>query len=250
MAIITGALYTVMPASLAGSFIFFAGLAFAGSVLFYRSVRMASPDRSAAAYTVFIFFMPSILFWPSSLGKDAWIFFCSGFVAWGWASFVRRRHFGGLIVVAAALLLINLVRPHIAAFLGVSLAAAYFFYATRAVRSVAVWVVGAVLVAGMGVYLVQSGAEFLQLETLSLDSVEEFYTEQQDRTTIGGSQYATVSVFTPQGAVVGLVTALSASLPVGGEQPPIAACFAGDGGVAGVRLDAAAHVRVEAARPA
>ena len=213
MAILTGVLYSFMPASLAGSFVFFAGLAFAGSVLFYRSVRMASPDKSAAAYTVFIFFLPSILFWPSSLGKDAWVFFCSGFVAWGWASFVRRRNFVGLLVVAAALLLVNLVRPHIAAFLGVSLAAAYFLYATRAVRSAAVWLVGAVLVVGMGFYLVQSGAEFLKLETLSLESVEEFYDEQQDRTTVGGSRYTTVSVFTPAGAVIGLVTALARPFP-------------------------------------
>ena len=200
MAILTGVLYSLMPASMAGSFLFFGGLAFAGSVLFYRSVRMASPDKSAAAYTVFIFFLPSILFWPSSLGKDAWVFFCSGLVAWGWASFVRRRNLSGLLVVAGALLLINLVRPHIAAFMGVSLGAAYMLYATRVVRSLALWVVGAAVIAGLGFYLVQSGAQFLKLEELSLGSVEEFYEEQQDRTAIGGSRYSTVSVFTPASA--------------------------------------------------
>ena len=111
MAILTGLVYTVLPASLAGSFIFFAVLAFAGSALFYRAVRMASKDASMSAYTVFVFFLPSVLFWPASLGKDAWVFFASGLVAWGWAAFVRRSHFWGLLVVAIALLLINLVRP-------------------------------------------------------------------------------------------------------------------------------------------
>ncbi len=213
MAILTGVLYSFMPASMAGSFLFFAGLAFAGSVLFYRSVRMASPEKSAVAYTAFVFFLPSILFWPSSLGKDAWVFFCSGLVAWGWVSFVRRHNFGGLLIVAGGLLLVNVVRPHIAAFLGVSLAGAYFLYATRAVRSAAVWLVGAVVVIALGFYLVQSGAEFLKLEELSLEAVEEFYAEQQDRTTIGGSRYATVSVFTPLGAVTGFVTALARPFP-------------------------------------
>jgi hypothetical protein len=213
MAILTGVLYSVMPASMAGSFIFFAVLAFTGSVLFYRAVRMASSSASMSAYTIFVFFLPSVLFWPSSLGKDAWVFFCSGLVAWGWAGFVRRNHLWGLVVVGAALLLINLVRPHIAAFMVASLVAAYLLYATRAVRSGVVLTVGAALLFGLGIYLVQSGAEFLKLEELTLEAVEDFYTEQQERTAIGGSSYATVSVFTPTGAVVGFVTALARPFP-------------------------------------
>ncbi len=213
MAIITGILYTFMPASLAGSFIFFALLAFAGSVLFYRAVRMASAEVSMSAYTIFIFFLPSILFWPSSLGKDAWVFFCSGLVAWGWASFVRRDHFWGLIVVAGSLLLINVVRPHIAAFMAFSLVAAYMLYATRAVRSSIVWILGAMLLAVLGYYLFQSGTEFLKLEELSLEAVEGFVQDQQMRTTTGGSRYATVDVFTPTGAVIGFVTALARPFP-------------------------------------
>ena len=213
MAILTGLVYAVMPASLAGSFIFFAALAFAGSVLFYRAVRMASSDASMSAYTVFVFFLPSVLFWPASLGKDAWIFFASGLVAWGWASFVRRNHFWGLLIVAIALLLINLVRPHIAAFMAASLVAAYLLYATRAVRSVIVWLVGAVLLTGLGFYLIQSGAAFLNLEEMSLEAVEGFYEEQQERTTIGGSSYATVDVFTPSGVALGFVTALARPFP-------------------------------------
>ena len=213
MAILTGVLYSVMPASMAGSFIFFAALAFAGSVLYYRAVRMASSDAAMSAYTIFVFFLPSVLFWPSSLGKDAWVFFCSGLVAWGWASFVRRSHLWGLIVVAAALLLINLVRPHIAAFMVASLAAAYVMYATRAVRSLVVWLLGALLLGVLVFYLVQSGAAFLQLEELSIESVEGFYSEQQERTTIGGSRYSTVSVFTPTGFVLGLITAAVRPFP-------------------------------------
>jgi len=213
MAILTGLVYSVFPSSLAGSFLFFAVLAFVGSALFYRAVCMSSNDRSIAAYTVFVFFMPSILFWPASLGKDAWVFFASGLVAWGWASFVRRNHFMGLLVVAIALMLINFVRPHIAAFMGASLAAAYILYATRAIRSVIVWLVGAVVVTGLAYYLIQSGTAFLQLDELSFEAVEGFVSEQQARTTIGGSSYATVSVFTPTGAVTGLVTALARPFP-------------------------------------
>ncbi len=213
MAILTGVLYSFMPASMAGSFIFFSMLALAGSVLYFRAVRLASSDASMSAYTIFVFFLPSILFWPASLGKDAWVFFASGLIAWGWASFLRRNHFWGLLVIAIALLLINIVRPHIAAFMAFSLVAAYLLYATRALRSVLVWLVGAILLVGLGAYLFQSGAQFLQIEELTLESVEGFVQDQQEATSIGGSSYATVSVFTPTGAVVGFVTALVRPFP-------------------------------------
>ena len=66
---------------------------------------------------------------------------------------------------------------------------------------------------GLGFYLIQSGADFLNLEEISLEAVEGFYEEQQERTTIGGSRYQTIDVFTPTGAVVGLVTALARPFP-------------------------------------
>ena len=94
-----------------------------------------------------------------------------------------------------------------------SLVAAYVLYATRGVRSVLVWLVGAVLLFGLGYYLIQSGAAFLNLEELTIESVEEFYGTTRKDYDWRLARDSTVSVFTPTGAVVGFVTALARPFP-------------------------------------
>src|SRR5690606_4175461 len=82
---LTALTYLFLPPSLPGSFLLFAGLAFAGSVLYYRSYRLVFSGQDSRLFLVLTFFSPSVLFWPSSLGKDAWIYFCTALVVWGWA---------------------------------------------------------------------------------------------------------------------------------------------------------------------
>jgi hypothetical protein len=204
---ITGMLYTILPVSMAGAFFFFSGLAFTGTVLCYCAARIAWPDADLRYYTLCIFFLPSILFWPASLGKDAWVLCWSGVAVWGWVSFIRRQHLWGLLWIAIALLMLQLIRPHVAAFLALSIGVAYFLYSTvPGRRSVAVWLVGGVAVIVLGYYMVQSGVGFLNLEDLSAESLESRIEEQQQRTRQGGSKYEPISIFTPTGFVTGLVT--------------------------------------------
>lgn len=213
LAHITGLLYTVLPASMAGAFFFFAFLAFIASVLFYRSVCVAWPAANSNYYRLCIFFVPSILFWPSSLGKDAWLFFCSSLVFWGWTSFLRKHNWFSLGWILIGLLLINLIRPHFAAFLAMGMGASYLLYSTRGQSSKIQWLIGACAVALLAIYMVQSGAQFLKLDEFSLDSVEERMQAVQAQTTQGGSQYSTISIFTPWGFVWGLVTTLARPFP-------------------------------------
>lgn len=210
---LVGFVYALLPASLPGSFFLYAGLAFAGAVFFYRAVLISSSDDSYKTYRWFIFFLPSILFWPSSLGKDAWIFFCSGLVTYGWVLYGRRQNFAGLVLAGLGLFLVNFIRPHTAAFLAIAMAASFFLTVTSRVRSLAVWTIGGLVVGGLAIVLINSGAEFLQLEDLSIESVEEFYAEQQERTASGSSGYDPVNVFTPGGLMLGLVSALARPFP-------------------------------------
>ncbi len=221
LAHITGLLYTVMPVSMAGAFLFFAGLAFTGVVFCYRAARIAWPAANLGYYSLCVFFLPSILFWPAALGKDAWILCWSGVAVWGWASFTRRNNLLGLLWIGLALLLLQLVRPHIAAFLAIAMGAAYLLYSTRGQRSVLAWLVGGIVVVGLGIYMVQSGADFLELEELSTDALQARIEEQQQRTTQGGSRYETISIFTPTGLVMGLLTAAVRPFPWEANSLPI-----------------------------
>ncbi|GIV76565.1 MAG: hypothetical protein KatS3mg050_0959 [Litorilinea sp.] len=210
---LTGVIYTFLPPSFPGAFLLFASLAFAGSVLFYRSMREAVPGASPTVYRWLIFFLPSILFWPASLGKDAWIFFCSGLVAWGWAVFARRTNLAGLGWTAAGLAGIVLIRPHIAAFMAMAMAAGYILYGIRHVRHPLIWLAGGLIIGFTVLMAVRAGQDFLNLDALSLDSIQEFYFEQQESTMQGGSRFVPPNVFTPAGAIYGLVTVMARPFP-------------------------------------
>lgn len=213
LAEITGLLYSVLPVSMAGAFLFFAMLAFAGSVFFHKAVCVARPGGRIDIYRLLVFFLPSILFWPASLGKDAWIFFNSGLVAWGWVSFSYRGRLAGLVTAAIGLLLIALIRPHISAFLALAMAAAFVLYGARHVRSPVAWIVGGAMIAGMAYYVLNAGTSFLGLEDLSLNSIEGFYQNLQQLTFDGGSKFTAVSALNPVGAIVGIVSSMIRPLP-------------------------------------
>src|SRR6266850_1356449 len=68
--------------------------------------------------------MPSLLFWPSSIGKEAWMMFALGIAAYGAAVLLKGATLRGLAICAAGLWLTGSVRPHMAALVAVSLALA------------------------------------------------------------------------------------------------------------------------------
>ncbi|MCC6169420.1 MAG: hypothetical protein IT329_19520 [Caldilineaceae bacterium] len=210
---LVGLLYAVMPANLPGTFFLYAGMALAGAVLFYRAVLLSATDDSYKIYRWFIFFLPSILFWPSSLGKDAWIFFCSGLATYGWVLYVGKQQVRGLVWAGLGLVLVNFIRPHTAAFLAIAMGFSFFLTVTHRARSIMVWLVGGAAVVALVALLVSSGVDFLRLEDLSVGAVEEFYAEQQERTTGGSSSYQTVNVFTPGGLAVGMLSVLARPFP-------------------------------------
>ena len=207
---LTGLLYTALPDNLLGSFLFFASLAFIGSVLYYGAYRLAFPEANPIFYRLMVFFTPSVLFWPASLGKDAWMFFCSGIVAHGLATYIRRRQFSGLIWVSLGLALLGIIRPHVAAFMiiGMGVTHLLFFQHVYTTQEFLAWLFGGVIVIALGVVILQSSQEFLQawgLSDFTLDGVLAFIEERQ--TTIGGGSKFNNPFVIGAGAAVGAVLA-------------------------------------------
>ncbi len=193
------AVYSLLPASRLGGGFVFATLAFTGSVLFYRAYRLAFPESDGRFYGFIIFFLPSILFWTSAVGKDAWGFFASGFVAYGLAGYARQARPSGLAVAGLGLGLLYLARPHLAAFMILAAGIAFLlFYRVASVHRLLVWLLGLVVIIGGGVFVLQSAGEFLGLGsvlTISGEELEEFYDFRQDVSTTGGSEFAPPTAF-------------------------------------------------------
>ena len=78
----TGVTYYLFGQNLVGAFLIFGLVAFIGSYFWYRALVDAVPFVNRRLFFIFMMFAPSIVFWPSSLGKEALMQLGLGAVAW------------------------------------------------------------------------------------------------------------------------------------------------------------------------
>src|SRR4029453_11431020 len=74
-----------------------------------------------------LFFMPSMLYWPSSIGKEAWMLFTLGLAAFGTARVRTARPWGGIALAGVALWLAAIVGAHVSGMVVLGLVVAYLF---------------------------------------------------------------------------------------------------------------------------
>jgi hypothetical protein len=121
----TGALYRVIGPSRIGGFMAYSWLAFWGLYLFHRAFAVAVPGSDSRRYSRLVLFWPSLLYWPSSIGKDAWMVFSLGTGAYGAARGLAPEPRRVLGADMAGVLLAGRARPHVAALLAASIAGSY-----------------------------------------------------------------------------------------------------------------------------
>lgn len=196
---LTGALYAFTGPSIYVAYAFYAWLGFWGLYFFYRAFRTALPDGDHRRYAVLVLFLPSMLFWPSGLGKDAWMTFGIGLVALGAA----RMLSGGsswLVPLGAGLAATTLVRPHITAALFAGIAVAVVVRRSQRRGTATTPLVRAATVAAVvvvGLLVVGRAAEFLGVEEVSPSGFDEAAQETGEQTAQGGSEFDAQSVNSP-----------------------------------------------------
>lgn len=187
--ILTGGVYTIIGATDIGGFLVFSWFSFWGLYLFHRAFVRACPQGDHLRYARLIFFLPSLLFWPSSIGKEAWICLALGVCAYGSARVLTGAR-GGILICAGGLFAAGMVRPHIAALVAVSLLAAYILRGTPRSRSglapfgklIGILVLGGVLVIAVGEL-----ENYLGVDAFDRESVELTLEEVTQQTGQGGS---------------------------------------------------------------
>jgi hypothetical protein len=191
MEFLAGALFSVTGSNRLLGNLVFSMLAFFGMCLMLHAYRLAVPDGKHRRYAVLILLLPTMVFWSSTLGKEAWLTFTLGVAAYGGARVLRRARFGYLLT-GAGLLGMYMMRPHIAALFGVSLGCAYLlrFRDTSVRRGAAAWLLG-LLVMSIGVgYITSNFAEELRRdETVEGSATEQVFAATTKSTSQGGSQF-------------------------------------------------------------
>ena len=128
MVTIVGWIYAAVGSSRLGGVVVFASMALVGAFLFDRAVRRAAPTLDLWRYSLLIYLVPAVLFWTSTIGKDAWMVLMIGMVANGFSLLVASPHrWSGLLWVVLGLGGSSVVRPHVTLALVASLALGLLF---------------------------------------------------------------------------------------------------------------------------
>lgn len=193
--LVTGLLFAVIGRTDLGAYMIFSWWAFWGMVGFYRAFRIAVPDGDRRRYALLVFFLPSLLYWPSSIGKDAWMLMGLGAAALGAARLLARRPHP-YPLLAAGLAATTLIRPHITVLVCVGLVAAYLFRPRPERRPLFGPLgkpAGILLLAVMSVVLVLEAGEFLGVEEEGVAGVTQVLDETAEQTGQGGSEFEAVN---------------------------------------------------------
>ena len=196
----TGVIYTVTGPSIYAGFLLYSWLAFWGMFFLYQAFTIAVPDGNRRSYARLLFFLPSMLYWPSSIGKEAWMLFALGLAAKGTARLLTGRTWGGLVLAGTGLWLATLVRPHVGGMAALGLLVAYLL--ARPPRRLGM--LGAVIkLFGLAVLLVVGVVLLGQIQRYLLDKgidpaegVNSVLAESARRTSGGGSGFQAPSTST------------------------------------------------------
>jgi len=113
-----------MGLSFLGCSLVFQLFGFIGLLAFDAALREVTWDKSRniRLLATFVVFLPSVSFWSSGLGKDSLSFCAMGLALWAALSLKRRW-----VLLSVAVLLMLLVRPHMAGMLVLGLAGSFVF---------------------------------------------------------------------------------------------------------------------------
>ena len=207
---LTGVVFRFLGPTTLGGFVLFSWLAFLGMFLFYRAFVIAVPEGRARSYARLLFLLPTIWYWPSSIGKESWMVFTLGIAAIGAARALSGNTLRGIATSGVGLWLMLFVRPHIAGMFGVAFLAAFLVKRPMTERrpyALLGKMAGLVFVGVLAVVLVYRTANFLNIDPSPSGAVSGLR-EVSTRSDYGGSQFTPVIVDSPVLVPAAIVTVL------------------------------------------
>lgn len=197
--VFTGVIYFFTGQSVFIAYAVYSWLGFWGLYFLYRAVRVALPDWDARRYGLLVLLAPSMQFWPSSLGKEAWMTFGIGLAAYGSALLLSsdRRW---VIPLVLGLTCTSMVRPHITAVLAVALATAYLVGRSARPPTELTPIARVAAIVGLivgGYFAVHQAADFLGVQNVSVSSVDAAMDDTAAQTQKGDSAFTADKVRGP-----------------------------------------------------
>ncbi len=213
----TAFLYIPYVPTLLGGFFMFATLAFLGQLMLYAAFRRWAHGKQAGWYAAGVLFLPTIIYWPSSIGKESLMFLFLGMGSLGASRLLDDFRLRWAAVFGLGALGAAVIRPHVALLFGGSLAIALVFGKSRhrglgGRKLLAVALISLVLVV-VGAFTAQKfGIDFAS----GLEATEDFenvLTNVEGSTSKGGSGVTGSGIRTPADFPAGFLKVLFRPFP-------------------------------------
>jgi hypothetical protein len=225
--VVTGVVYIATGPTKLGGFVVFGWLGFWGLFCSYRAFRIAFPAGDHRRYAILLFFLPSLLYWPSSIGKESWMLFTLGIVAYGAALvFTYQPH--GYLVLVVGLAGTAAVRPHVtllvfAALFGGSLLRRRSWRDSR--LGLLGRLAGLAVLIGLGAVILAQTASFFNVDNLDRGSVEQVLDRTDDQSSDGEAAFDSPRLSSPREYPYAVVSVLFRPFPweAGNPQALVAA---------------------------
>ena len=213
----TGLVLAVIGDTTLGAYVVYSWLAFVGLCFFYQAFRIAFPEGNLGRYRLLLFLWPSTLFWPSSVGKDAWMMAMLGMSVLGIANLLVGR-FRGFMWLGIGTVGCVIVRPHMSLIIAGAFAIALVLRRNRGTYT-------RLLAGPFGTFVLMTGIvlaslvlfaqtqSFFKLDSLDLESAQTVLDQTADQTAEGGSSFVPPDPTTPVGYVEGVATILLRPFP-------------------------------------
>lgn len=212
--VLTGFVQAAIGETRLGTFFVFSAMGFVGMLLLYLGFCEVVPNGDRTLYRRLLFLTPTIWFWPSSIGKEAFMLLCLGAAFHGGAR-VLNGHFSGFFSGGLGLWGTLAVRPHLtlAFFLGLLLALPLLARRGEDVhRSPLLRVLPLVALLALPVVIGRVEA-FFNLDQLNADTAESVLVAVSDRTGKGGSELESNVSLSPVSLASGSITVVVRPYP-------------------------------------
>jgi len=187
---LTGWVMFITGPSRFAAFFVFSWFSFLGAYLFHRAFALAVPGGDKRRYAYMLFFLPSLIYWPSSVGKEAWMLMTLGLSAYGIARLLTHAP-GGYTIAGLGLVGSAAVRPHMTVMVAGGLAIAVLLRRSKpgSLLGPVARVVGVGLVFVALVFAVQAAEERFGVEGEGVRGAEQVIDATAEQTSKGGSEF-------------------------------------------------------------
>jgi hypothetical protein len=215
MRLVTGIVYSFWGESMLGAGLLFSWLAFLGMVLLWLAFRESVSKRGSRRYGHLLFFLPSMIYWPSALGKDALAICFLGMASFGLSRLIRARMLTGIPFLVLGTTGLIYLRPHVALtiFAGALLAIAFWKSSEKSSRTSTLRVVLLCGFSLMTMIVIGRTEQFFGVSKLDPETVSQTLESTSERTGEAGSAFTPIRMTNPVTAVPAIVTVIYRPFP-------------------------------------